>query len=185
MPSPIIHSATGYLIYRLAKDRLPSVEKNGARLVPVLLVTSLLFSLLPDFDALPGLLAGDMGRFHNHWTHSLVVGLGLAMLGASLIRWRYNSGFLIPFLVAFSSYALHVVMDYFTYDSRGVMFVWPFSSDRFASDFILFYGVRWSEGWLAVEHLMTLATELIFVMAIYGLVFGVGKIRLRMANGGD
>jgi membrane-bound metal-dependent hydrolase YbcI (DUF457 family) len=185
LPSPIIHTATGYLVYRLAKGRLTPGSPGSAKPALPLLGISLLFAVLPDFDAVPGLLWGDLERFHNQWTHSLAAGLGLAIAAASLLRWWVRSDFLLSFLAAFASYTLHVGMDFFTYDTRGVMVFWPFSSGRYASDLVLFYGVRWDRGWLAPEHLITLATELAFLLAAWGAMEALRRIRLRLAPSGD
>lgn len=184
MPSPIIHATTGYLVYRLVEGRL---KAGGAkRPKPALLLgMCLLFAVLPDLDALPGLLWGDLGRFHNQWTHSLAAGLGSALMAASLVWLRARSGFLLALLAAFAGYALHIGMDYFTYDTRGVMIFWPFTNTRYASDLVLFFGVRWDRGWLAPEHLITLATELAFLLAVWAAIETLRRFWLRFAASRD
>jgi hypothetical protein len=76
------------------------------------------------------------------------------------------------------AYDLHVLMDFFTYDSRGVMLLWPFSALRFESTVSLFYGVRWSKGLWAVEHLITLFSELTFALVILFLGRWIGARRM-------
>jgi membrane-bound metal-dependent hydrolase YbcI (DUF457 family) len=169
----------GYVISKFATWNSPREGKAWKRQLSPVLIIAVLASLLPDIDAIAGLLAKDLGRYHNNGTHSLVVGLGVALLAGLIALFLDRRRYLNWFFIVLAGYELHVLMDFFTYDSRGVMFFWPLSSERFASDLILFYGVRWSYGWFAVEHLVTLATELVFVVGIYGLTLGVEKFRLR------
>ncbi len=66
-------------------------------------------------------------------------------------------------------------MDAFTI-GRGVMILWPFSIDRYASPVSLFYGVHWSDGWVSVRHLWTMVTELA-LLAAAGLFIHLGAYR--------
>jgi inner membrane protein len=170
LPSPIVHSAAGLLVYRLAREQLKTLGSRRLGPFPLVMSIPLLFSLLPDLDAIPGLLAGNLGQFHNNGTHSLVVGLGIALISAGVISWRWRSGFLTWFLILFSSYALHVGLDYVTFGERGVMLLWPLTGRRFDSGLTFFYGVRWSEGLWSVQHAITILTELAFVIPAAGLV---------------
>lgn len=161
-PSPVAHSAMGYLIYKLAKRDIPyPLRKHSASGLKLLLATVFL-SLLPDLDVLPGIVFGDMMRFHNQWTHSLITGLGVALAAGLAGRLR-GSNIKFWFLAALLAYEFHVIMDYFTVGSRGIMLFWPLSVDRFQSSFKLFTGVRWSEGLFSPVHIVNLATELVFV----------------------
>ena len=156
LPSPIAHATIGYLVYRLARRSLPA---PGSRLVgplPLLLIWTLSFALLPDVDTFLGLLNRDFGRYHNNGTHSFILGLGVAFLGASLIWMKRRQDFLLGFLVLWLSYASHVILDFFT------------------------IGVRWSEGIFSLEHLRTLASELVLVLLVgLALVIIGGGIRSK------
>jgi inner membrane protein len=155
MPSPIIHLTAGYIVYRVARTRL----HTPARREFVILAWALVLSLLPDFDAIPGLLAGDLGRYHNNLSHSLWAGVVVALAVACLLAaWRLEP-LVFWFGLALACYSLHIVLDYFT-QGRGVMALWPLSSDRFSSPVPLFYGLHWSEGLVSHRHLWTLLTEL-------------------------
>lgn len=162
MPSPIAHTAMSYVVYRVFNNRIDTTRKisNG---FPSLFIIIIILSLLPDFDAVPGILSGNFKRFHNNESHSLFVALGIAILGAIFMRWIKRENFRYWFLLIFSCVGLHIVMDYFTY-GRGVMAFWPLSSERFSSPILLFYGLRWSEGIFSVKHLWTLVNETIFVL---------------------
>jgi inner membrane protein len=137
---------------------------------PGLLILALAASLLPDLDAIPGVLSGDFSRFHNNETHSLVTGLFVSLVFASILATKLRIGFAVPFFVVLLSYEMHVILDFFT-RGRGVMLLWPFSSERFSSPVTLFAGVRWSEGLFSIHHLWTLANELVFVLIITLLLY--------------
>ncbi|NLG71745.1 MAG: metal-dependent hydrolase [Chloroflexi bacterium] len=167
MPSPLAHTTAGYAVYRLLRRRRSDWEPQVWRL-PLILLVTLVFSILPDFDAVAGILAGDIGRYHNQGTHSLVVGLLVALLFAVLLARGRMHAFKAWFPPLLLSYELHVLMDVVTLGERGVMLLWPLSSARFDVPFTLFYGVRWSEGIFAWQHLVTLATEALFALLVLG-----------------
>jgi inner membrane protein len=160
----------GYLIYRIAGKRHPQRIRGILKAPLALLILALAASLLPDLDAVPGVLSGDFSRFHNNGTHSLVTGLAVSLAAALVFAWRWRTGFSVPFSVVLLSYEMHVIMDFFT-RGRGVMLLWPFSSQRFISPVTLFAGVRWSEGLYSIHHLWTLAGELVFVLIITLLLY--------------
>ena len=114
--------------------------------------------MLPDADAVIGILAHDLPRWHNNVTHSLFAGAGVALAVAVLARtWRPGTAW-YWFVLALTSYELHVVMDFFT-AGRGVMLFWPLTSHRFISPLLLFYGLQWGEGIVSAQHIWTVLTE--------------------------
>ena len=160
MPSPIAHTAMGYVLYRVVRPYMPDQDVRVMAMLPLsrLLLITMGLSLLPDGDALLGVAMGDFGRFHNNLTHSLFVGVPIA-LGIGVIAWACQRvGFVRWFLLALLCYDLHVIMDFFTV-GRGVMLLWPISPDRYAPPFYLFYGLHWSEGLLSTKHVWTVVTE--------------------------
>ena len=167
MPSPIIHTTAGYLIYRYSRRKLPAEARHALGPLSLLLAITVIFAMLPDFDALLGLVVGDIGRYHNQGTHSLVVGLAISLIVAACLCYRKKSSFLSWFLVLLIGYESHVVLDYFTNGGRGVMLFWPFSSERFLPPFTLFHGVRWSQGLYTTEHILTVASELLIVLVVF------------------
>jgi membrane-bound metal-dependent hydrolase YbcI (DUF457 family) len=131
-------------------------------------------SVLPDLDAMVGLLAGNLERFHNARTHSLFVGLAVALLFGAIAFWKGSSW--LPFwsLLTLTCYEMHVMMDFSTV-GRGVMLFWPFSTERFSSALKLFYGLHWSDGWQSLRHVWTLFTELGFVAVTGAVVYLLPK----------
>jgi inner membrane protein len=162
MPSPLAHLAVGYVIHRAYQP------PPGPRLVahvPLSLAAALGFALLPDVDSVAGILMGDLGRYHNGWTHSLAAGLGVSAIVGSVALCGGRGAARKWFVLALLCYGSHVVMDFLTI-GRGVMALWPLSAERYASPIRLFYGLHWSQGWLSVRHLWTLLTELGFVAVL-------------------
>jgi membrane-bound metal-dependent hydrolase YbcI (DUF457 family) len=148
--------------------------------LPIVLVVTVVFAMLPDFDALLGVLLGDIGRYHNNGTHSLVVGLAVSLLFAGFMGLRKKSSFLPWFLVLLISYESHVILDYFTFGGRGVMLFWPITIERFIPPILLFHGVRWSAGIYTSEHLLTVASESLMVLVVFlGIWFFEGRRRKR------
>lgn len=182
MPSPIAHIATGIAIGLLAKQLAPKSLVNPHQGIATQVTTQTIFmltiigSLLPDFDALLGIIMGDFGKYHNHLSHSFALGLGASLLITVLYASRLALPKTTMFLMLFSAYSLHILMDAATV-TRGVMLLWPISENRFATLLPLFYGVRWSEGIFSTLHLITIITETLFAGVLWGLLKHVIKRR--------
>jgi membrane-bound metal-dependent hydrolase YbcI (DUF457 family) len=169
MPSPIAHLSVGYVIYRLNKNNLP-FDKRKILSIPLQMAAVVGLSMLPDLDAVLGIAFGDMSKYHNNITHSLITGLPVALAGAAVFRRVFGSKFWHWFLICLLSYELHIIMDMFS-SERGVMLLWPFTEMRFVAPFKLFYGMQWGLGWFSLWHLWTIFTESLFALfAIYSTV---------------
>jgi hypothetical protein len=168
MPSPIAHAAAGYVAYRLFHaNRADSSSKTDW----LLLSTTGFFAMLPDIDIALGLIYGDLGRFHNQESHSLLLGLLLAALFAGLMARRQRHNFLRWFSIAGICYALHVILDSLA-PGRGVLMLWPLSDVRFISPVPFFYGLHWSEGIFSLSHIWTAGSELLIAMvALFFVIF--------------
>ena len=169
MPSPIAHTTMGYAIHRLYRGRRsrPNLGRLGP--LPGLLLVAAGLSLLPDLDSVAGLLWRDFGRYHNNWSHSLLVGLAIALTAGGLAWWRKRSGFVYWFGLVLLCYQFHIALDFFTV-GRGVMLFWPISSARFESPVKLFYGFHWSDGLVSINHSWTLLNELGFAFLVVLMV---------------
>jgi hypothetical protein len=169
MPSPLAHSAVGYaiatvLIRRHNKNGANDLKKNYK-----FILAAVILSLLPDFDAGIGILFGDFGRYHNNISHSLAFGLSVSCLIGIIVKVIIKGRFWVGFMTTLSCYTLHIVMDFITY-GRGIMLFWPFTSQRFQSDMLFFYGLHWSDGFLSVNHIITLANEILFIAILIGVL---------------
>jgi len=173
MPSPIIHTTMGYVVYRIFHPEPSEANPRKLGQMPILLIFSIVFSLLPDVDSLFGILAGDFGRYHNNANHSLIVGLLVALSVGGIAGLIRTHAFRVIFLVTLFSYAAHISLDFFTI-GRGVMALWPLSQERFGSPLPLFYGLHWSDGLFSIRHIWTFLTEsataALFVLATHYLI---------------
>jgi inner membrane protein len=174
MPSPITHLAAGYAIYRLARDRMPGRAFGQQWRLPGLLIFALIFSMLPDLDSVAAVLLNDFGRFHNQGSHSLIVGLVVALVAGGLVAVLRAGSFQAWFLVALLAYELHVILDFLTW-GRGVMLFWPLTENRYLSPLLLFFGLHWSDGLFSLNHVITVVTE----GAVIGLAYGLYRLWRR------
>jgi hypothetical protein len=165
VPSPIAHATIGYAVYRLYSAHYPEENKYKIGPTPRLLIATVGLSLLPDLDFLPGLLVGDFDRYHNAISHSLFLGVLVALFTGTFMWLVGRSHFFFWFGLTLLCYELHVIMDFFI-DGRGVMLLWPLSPDRLKSPVKLFYGLHRSDGWVSIRHLWTLLTELVFAVFV-------------------
>jgi membrane-bound metal-dependent hydrolase YbcI (DUF457 family) len=178
MPSPITHIAAGYAIYTFVHKRFPPYKLGKILRVSGLFLLIVGLALLPDIDSVVGLVTGDFGRYHNQGSHSLITGLGVALVIAAAIRWRQKGSFRVWFFTALTAYESHVILDYFTY-GRGVKLFWPISPERFTSSVLLFYGLHWSDGLFSINHVWTVLTEVGLILLVYVGVKGFQKLQGR------
>ncbi len=173
MPSPIAHIAAGSLVAWAAKSFSSRIPKSAG-----LWAACILLSLAPDLDLIPAFATGDIAHYHNQWTHSLVFGLGFSLLAGALLTkcWRIN--YFRCFVISLACYYLHIGLDLVT-PGRGIRLLWPFSDARLCVTPPLFYGVRWSEGFISHHHLITLASELLIVSALFGVIWLLAKLLKR------
>jgi inner membrane protein len=169
MPSPLAHMAAGYSVYQIYNlTYRPTWKTSGTAHATVPVTLFIGASLLPDVDAVLGLLLGNFGRLHNQGTHSLFVGLVAALAVAGIVHVARRQGAIHWAALTFICYALHLFMDSLT-TGRGVMLLWPFSAERFLSPVSLFQGVHWSQGWANAITVGTVMSELPVVLLAIGL----------------
>jgi membrane-bound metal-dependent hydrolase YbcI (DUF457 family) len=169
LPSPIAHAAAGYALYKFLNGRKLLTNLRRSSPLPWLLFIFIILSFLPDFDFLPGIVAGDYDAFHNSYSNSLLVGFGLALLIGLVGGVTKRSRFLPWFLTTLLAYEIHVVMDFFG-NERGTMLLWPLTSERYQPPIRLFYGFHRSDGLWSISHLWTVITEMVFAVIVFTLV---------------
>ena len=94
-----------------------------------LLAVAAFLACLPDLDYIPGLLVGELNRYHQLWTHSLLFCTVAAAVAARALR-RTRLRPPAVFAIVFS----HLLLDLLTEDARppvGIPLLWPFSSRPF------------------------------------------------------
>jgi len=97
-----------------------------------------------DLDFLPGLLTGDLNRYHHQASHSIVAALLAGVLVWRLLAGRSDQASRAGLMTTLA-YGSHLLADYVTADYRpplGIPLFWPFSPDYFLSPYILLDGVK-------------------------------------------
>lgn len=174
MTTPVGHSLIGLIVFLITPH-------SGRREALVIFVIMMIAALAADVDLFP-MLWGDLTTakaLHQHITHSLaftaLAGLFLAFLAARITKRAFLG--LLPFFVA-ASWS-HLLLDYFTLDTRepvGIMLLWPFSDARFNSSFPLFGGFSkssfgdifsWQNAGVVLGEIAVLAPVVIVVWLLY------------------
>lgn len=166
MPSPIAHATIGWAVFQVAHSAFPSPRDEERGWLRWQLAAAVVLSLLPDVDSILGLLTGNMGRYHNNLTHSVPIALVVASVVGLFALLKGRQCGLHWYLLALSSYGFHLAADVLTM-GRGIMWLWPWSTQRLLSPVPLFYGLHWSDGLWSVRHVWTLLTELGFAALLY------------------
>jgi hypothetical protein len=99
---------------------------------------------VPDLDFLPGFFTGDVNRFHQSASHSLVAALIFGAAAALAGRYFHRNPVRIG-LAGVGLYSSHLLLDLFIEDKRapfGIPLLWPFVSEHFAAPWPIFHGVR-------------------------------------------
>jgi hypothetical protein len=130
MPSPIGHLLGGAAVYLAATH-----SQNRSR---VTLGMTMIGSILPDFDFLPGILIGEPAAFHHGVSHSLgFAGLFGALVFITLHLCRPKNGAGQAALLASFAYGLHVVLD-FVSAKNSVPLAWPLFVEKIGVNLNLF-----------------------------------------------
>jgi membrane-bound metal-dependent hydrolase YbcI (DUF457 family) len=180
MPSPIAHVSAGYVLWRLFGAHSRCVADAGW--VGVLAFAGL--SLAPDMDSVLGVLSNDFGRYHNNISHSLLGALPVGALVYAFLKLTRLAPTVPWARAAMVCYVVHVGMDYFTH-GRGVMALWPITSERFIAPVLLFYGLHWSAGWVSSAHVVTFVTEAIPSAIAIGLAYKMLRPKAAAEAAGD
>jgi inner membrane protein len=133
MPSPIGHSMMGYILYRLAAK--PSLGYFSSGVAPYLLAAN-----APDLDFIPGLLVGDLGRYHHGPSHSIVAAFIFGLFSVIIVRR------LSVFVGVSSAYLSHILLDYLVQDPSspyGVPLFWPLTERYYMAPFAFYRPVNY------------------------------------------
>ena len=114
-----------------------------------LLLLFIFLANAPDMDYLPGLICGDLNRYHHLVTHSLVWSVSFA--GGIWLIWRGYRERVGRAALGFMMLATcsHLLVDMVTQDGAapyGVMVLWPIRTDYIQAPF-------WVFGMMAKDHL--------------------------------
>lgn len=177
MALPIAHAAAGYLVHR-AERRFPSGGRpsiEGWRRTAVFM----LIGNLPDMDFVVGFVIGRPGLLHRGVSHTVLAAVLFGVAAGAFMRWRWREGFGSAALVFGAAYLSHLVIDYFTIDTRppaGAPFLWPCSSAYFLSPVTIFGEIyidgRTRAGFLSTvlawPTVVVLAREIVIAVMVVG-----------------
>ncbi len=166
MPSPYAHTVAGVILATpwLQNKQIALKHKED-------IATILGFSLAPDLDVIPGFITNDLPSYHNQFSHSILFGISICLIYAGFrLLLPAPKSFMRTAIIAASAYGLHLLMDLFTY-GRGLKLFWPITNQRFHPPFLLFYGVRHSEGWFSYHHWITIATESLTMLPLLAVAW--------------
>lgn len=133
MPSPVAHILGGAAVYFGGGNR----EYRSK----VMFSATLLGSILPDFDFLPGILIGHPAAFHHGISHSLTFAALFGLVIFFIVcRFENKKIAVRTGLLAGLAYASHLALDLVSVNqgARGIPIIWPISSDRFGINLQLF-----------------------------------------------
>lgn len=166
MPSPIAHSISGYVVYKLwpKKGSLAFSRKTSN----LWLLYAVFVSNVPDLDLIFQLFSED--KVHRGFTHSitatLVIGLCTGLLGFIFWKSCWKQLLLLTLIV----YSLHLGLDAVTFGGAGMKLLWPLSEHYYRFPFSLFPPVHHSRGFIDLSHLVFLTYEFAYtVLLLLGL----------------
>jgi hypothetical protein len=162
------HLAVGYVLGELFADFVRR-RWAGSRVSNRIVITTMLFAILPDVDVLwwaikkgAGGLGGSLGGHHMYATHVPVFYLLAAVIAHLFVHCRSSGGLLIT--AALLGSMSHFVLDSFLI-GWGIMWLYPFSSRLIGWNVVTYrYGAIWGDRWL--QHYLVHP----FALIEYGLI---------------
>ncbi|MDH3376991.1 MAG: metal-dependent hydrolase [Gammaproteobacteria bacterium] len=184
MASPVGHSLIGLAAGHLTGRHLPVATWGWFWFV-------LLTANAADLDFVPGLLVGDMNRFHHQASHSLAAAAMFGVVVAVVAR-RYNCSARAWGLSGCAIYASHLAGDVIAADYGapfGIPLWWPFSMDYVISPIPVFSSIHHGDASdtnlrvlaqiFSAHNLGAIGRE---IMLIAPLLLGTWYMRRRTVN---
>jgi membrane-bound metal-dependent hydrolase YbcI (DUF457 family) len=75
---------------------------------------------LPDLDVVPGIMVGQLNRFHHGVSHSFTAAIIFALGVGLLFKWWIGKRSLKFGALCFLLYSSHVILDFLSLDTGGV-----------------------------------------------------------------
>lgn len=130
MPTPIGHALGGYAA---ADAATPDTGSTNSRWMVVLL--AVVVAISPDFDFIPGLIVNNIPKYHRTMSHGVPAALVVASVLTLLLRGWWKGSLRHLWVLLFTAYMSHVLLDIVTPDptgGSGLRPLWPLSSVWFA-----------------------------------------------------
>jgi len=169
MPSPVGHILAGAGVY------LSAVRKKD-RSRPILAVT-LLGSIVPDFDFMPGFFIGKLSAYHHGMSHSLTFAVFFAAAVFVLAEGPQKKIAVRAAILGGLGYTSHVILDFLgaKEGTRGVPIFWPLSDKPFGLDLGLlgsFYFrdsgiwsiIHWNNANAVLRELLVIGSPVLFLL---------------------
>lgn len=175
MPTPIAHSLVGGIFYFIWKRKLP--DRLWSIFLGLLFCVT--YSNLLDFDFMPGIIVGNLNRFHHGISHSIGFAVVIAFVTGLVSNWKTGAVSLILLLV-------HLFMDFSTGDTSapyGIMFFWPFSSTYYISPISIFPAFPKRASVADVVNPLNLKAYIYELILLGPLFIVIGFIRLKGRKG--
>ena len=185
MPSPIAHSLAGYVIYRAASENTSRIEWGTLFLYCVC-------SNLPDLDFIPGFLLGAPNKFHHGVSHSLGFAVAFAFCMSLFLLFVKNQSVLRNFVIFFSLYFSHVLLDLLSYDSSppyGVPALWPITDNYYISPISVFLDIQRGQAsetfirsLFSFHNFLAILIEIVFFLPLIVIVSLFKRNRARIVG---
>jgi inner membrane protein len=138
MPSPLGHALASTVLHKL---KVPGPWKTDWKL----LLFHVFCGISPDLDFIPGLLMGNMSRFHHTLSHGfpgafLIAGFLWLFYAIWRKTWKIKEYFFIFLLVA-----IHPIMDVLALDASrayGCPLLYPFLKEYWISPWVFFQDIH-------------------------------------------
>ncbi len=162
---------------------------NGYR-IPLrqwrLILATLIFTILPDFDLLLGYVAGNPNQYHHQATHTLIFVVGAGLLGGwlwGMIRREERKQALWLFVLAGMAHLLLDTLSVDSFEPYGVPLFWPFWSEYLRSPIPIFSDVYRSSDardfFASLFNRHNLYTVLLEVVILLPVTLMVGWLRRK------
>jgi hypothetical protein len=169
MPSPVGHILAGAGVYL-------ALARKQDRSRPILAVT-LLSSIIPDFDFVPGFFIGKLSAYHHGMSHSLTFAVVFAAAVFVLAEGPQKKIAVRAAIFGGLGYASHVILDFLgaKEGTRGVPIFWPLSDKPFGLDLGLlgsFYFrdsgiwrvIHWHNADAVLRELLIIGSPVLFLL---------------------
>ena len=140
-----------------------------------------ILSVLPDFDFIPGYLAGNPNLYHHGWTHSLAFCFIVAGIGTVLAKKIHPKNYFLPGRVILFIILTHILLDVFSNDQSppyGMPIFWPASGRYMMAPVPIFMDVYKSSisgtfmlSLINLHNLKTMSSELAILGPVTLLVY--------------
>jgi inner membrane protein len=169
MPSPLGHSLMGYILYRASARPVAAHQWPHTALY-------LFAANAPDLDFVPGLFVGDIARYHHGPSHSIAFAIFFGVCAGAVFSRRFYA-----FVMGFSLYLSHILLDYLVQDPSpplGVPLFWPFTHEYYIAPFAFYravnYPVNFDEPMMRIvfsfHNFLTLLAEVVLLLPVLAIV---------------